>query len=351
MPSAPAVAGTEGETQLIPPVAAVPGDDGATQLIRPVRGGPGPELGATTQLRALPREDATELIPPVPPPSLAPLGDEGATQVIPQVASSPAAPGAVAGGGPGINETRHLPLISPEFDSLFHEDPEAAEAAPARRRAAPAARGRRRAAARRPASPMTIGIIVVLFCAVIGLTVGALSGGGGGGGGNGDGEREPEAVTAGTGSTDPGPDTDDTTGGTGDSGDNAGTEEDPGADVALMAAQATELSSLLEESGSGRQTVIKAVGAVQACERLNASAQELRTAAQERRGLVTRLDQLTLDALPEHQELATALRDGWPPPRPMTPSPPGRTRSGRSAGSCARAVPPGRPTVPGRARA
>jgi hypothetical protein len=157
-----------------------------------------------------------------------------------------------------------------------------------------------------------IGIIVVTICALIGLAVGALSGAldgdsdaEGTGGGAQSGQDSDTADTAGTGGQEADTGPEDTAG----AGDTEGVQvPDEGA---LAAAQATALSALLEESGTSRSTVISSVVSIQSCGKLQPAAQELRNAATQRNDLVIRLDELTLDALPQHQELTTALRQAW----------------------------------------
>ncbi len=75
--------------------------------------------------------------------------------------------------------------------------------------------------------------------------------------------------------------------------------------------QAVELDKLLAESGTGRTTVINAVGDVKSCDNLPKAAKDLREAAKQRTGLVTSLSQLSVDELPQHTELTTALTKAW----------------------------------------
>jgi hypothetical protein len=57
--------------------------------------------------------------------------------------------------------------------------------------------------------------------------------------------------------------------------------------------------------------VINAVGNVKSCKNLGQAAKDLRDAAAQRNGLVTRLEGLTVDQLPAHAELTTALTNAW----------------------------------------
>ncbi|MGX1270669.1 hypothetical protein RKD18_003863 [Streptomyces phaeoluteigriseus] len=75
--------------------------------------------------------------------------------------------------------------------------------------------------------------------------------------------------------------------------------------------QAIALDELLADSGSSRATVIAAVADVKKCGNLAKAAADLRDAAEQRTGLVTKLSGLTVDQLPEHAALTTALTKAW----------------------------------------
>jgi hypothetical protein len=83
----------------------------------------------------------------------------------------------------------------------------------------------------------------------------------------------------------------------------------PSADPAK--AQAAELDKLLADSGNSRSSVISAVANVKSCKNLGQAAQDLRDAAAQRTGLVTRLKALPVDQLPSHAELTDALTKAW----------------------------------------
>ncbi|MFD1657199.1 hypothetical protein ACFSL4_02860, partial [Streptomyces caeni] len=91
----------------------------------------------------------------------------------------------------------------------------------------------------------------------------------------------------------------------------------PAADASQQAggdpakAQAVALDKLLADSGNSRDTVIKAVADVKVCRNLGRAATDLREAAKQRGGLVTRLSGLAVDRLPGHAELAEALNSAW----------------------------------------
>jgi hypothetical protein len=83
----------------------------------------------------------------------------------------------------------------------------------------------------------------------------------------------------------------------------------PSADPARQ--QAVELDKLLADSGDSRSAVINAVADVKGCDNLAQAAKDLRDAARQRTGLVTRLSGLTVDQLPNHAALTSALTKAW----------------------------------------
>ncbi|MHC5906997.1 hypothetical protein ACVNF4_24315, partial [Streptomyces sp. S6] len=76
-------------------------------------------------------------------------------------------------------------------------------------------------------------------------------------------------------------------------------------------AQAQALDKLLADSGSSRAAVIQAVADVKSCDNLGKAASDLRDAAGQRNGLVTKLSALTVDELPDHEALTAALTKAW----------------------------------------
>lgn len=186
--------------------------------------------------------------------------------------------------------------MNADFMSFFQEE----EVVPAGRgqRAAPPRGGRRRPSGggRGGVSPVVLGAIVVTLCAVVGLAVGAALTSGDSGGSEQEQEDGPGDLGA---STD-------------EAADGADLEAEAAEEHrALVAQQATELSGLLAESGESREAVVEAVAAVQECDGIRHARRELSSAGEQRRGLVERLDQLTLEALPGHGELTSALRSAW----------------------------------------
>ncbi len=75
--------------------------------------------------------------------------------------------------------------------------------------------------------------------------------------------------------------------------------------------QAVQLDKLLADSNDSRAAVIKAVDDIKGCRNLDSAAADLRDAARQREELVTRLQDLKMDQLPDHQKLAAALTRAW----------------------------------------
>ncbi|MFJ4816388.1 hypothetical protein [Streptomyces sp. NPDC088801] len=293
-----------------------PADEGATQYIPPVAG----DAAAA----------ATQYLPPV-----APSGDEGATQYIPPVGPGALPPempsgedpeatrflgtGRRAGVGagplpatshPDAEATQYIPPVPggdkqppAEFDNLFRSQggaespagatqqmprieqpgPQPSYAAP-RNSQDPPAGGRSRGG--RAGSRVPVIAAVGIGIAVLGVGAGALLAGGGGGDDDG-GDNKPVAASAPA----------------------ADGSASPSADPAR--AQAVELDKLLADSGNSRSTVINAVADVKGCDNLSQAAKDLRDAAKQRTGLVTRLSGIEVDELPGHAALTTALTKAW----------------------------------------
>ncbi|QPK47258.1 hypothetical protein H4W23_23285 [Streptomyces gardneri] len=75
--------------------------------------------------------------------------------------------------------------------------------------------------------------------------------------------------------------------------------------------QAKELDKLLATSNSSRDTVISSVALINQCKDLDKAARDLRGAADQRRGLVTKLRTLSVDKLPDNPALTGALTRAW----------------------------------------
>lgn len=281
-------AADEGATQYIPPVAAA--DEGATQYIPPVAPGAlPPEIPADDSTRYLGRAVGTPAggrLPHAAGP------DAQATQYLPPVTGqSGPAPYGMAPGAPGGD--RHTPA---EFDNLFRHDTAAghdstqhlpridAPDMPGGPGAGPAVRydddGGGRTRSKIPLiAAAGVGIIV------LGIGAGALLSGGGA-----DGKSDNSKNVSATGP--------------------AANASTPGSsDPAKQ--QAVALDKLLADSGNSRDSVINAVAEVKSCNNLGQAATDLRNAATQRSGLVDRLSALSIDKLPSHSELTTALTNAW----------------------------------------
>ncbi|MFD7028315.1 hypothetical protein ACFWAR_09815 [Streptomyces sp. NPDC059917] len=339
-------------TQYIPPVPAAPaygdgsfggagyGDasygDAATQYIPPVAPAPGYGEAATQYIPPVPAapvhgEAATQYIPPVP---AGPGMHEAATQYIPPVAAGQApgqAPGQgqgqpdvfdglFRGAGPGDDQgqTQVLPPVqepvrsqapppAPPFQQRRQKPPQQPQQPfqqqpahlqqtsgfqqppPPPHRQQPAPFQQPPPEPARKVSPVVIGVSV-LALAVVGLGVGSLLG---------DGKaqnNDPAAVDvsaskpAGTGSAKPPADE---------------------APVDPARGQAVQLDKVLADSNDSRATVIRAVDDVRSCKNLAQSAEDLRDAARKREELVTKLQELKTDKLPDHAKLTAALTKAW----------------------------------------
>lgn len=282
------------ETQYLTPPPANASD--ATQYIAPVPGA----------------SDATQFIAPVPPaaPGALPPETTGAeaTQYLPPVQDPP------YGIRPGAPEERQPPA---EFDSLFRAEgppqgqrpgenqqlPRFAPAPPVQVQVQPQQPQQPQYAAApphqapydayddEPPRRSRLGLIaaVGVGLAVVGLGAGYLiSGTGGGDGGEKKDDNAPIAATT------------PTTGG----GD-AKTAADP------AKAQAVELDKLLADSNNSRDAVIGAVADIRGCEKLDNAAKSLRDAARQRGELVTRLQKVAVDKLPNNARLTAELTKAW----------------------------------------
>ncbi|NEB04941.1 hypothetical protein [Streptomyces sp. SID13726] len=325
--SAPLPPADEGATQFIPPVAAGPAaSEGATQFIPPVPAGPAASEGAT------------QFLPPVGPGALppevsaqaaqfgqAPYGTQGAAPGAPlpphahpdAQATQFIAP--VPGQGPGTpyGGERQPPS---DFDNLFRGAAGGESAAGATQQlprfaqpeATPPGYGAQQPpygaqqpsyAAQQPSyvppggdaydderggrrkSRVPVIAAVGIGIVVLGIGAGALLAGGGGD----DGGDKNQTVSATAPATDG--------------------SASPSADPAQT--QAAELDKLLADSGNSRSSVINAVANVKSCKNLGQAAADLRSAATQRTGLVTRLKGISVDQLPNHAELTDALTKAW----------------------------------------
>ncbi|MEU1318462.1 hypothetical protein, partial [Streptomyces tibetensis] len=293
-----------------------PADEGATQYIPPVAG----DAAATQYLPPVAQaadEGATQYIPPVSPGALPPERPAGedpeATRYLGTGPLAGAGAGPLPSGPhPDAEATQYIPPVPggskqppAEFDNLFRSDqgvdspagatqqmprieqprPQPAYGGAPQPSHAPPAGGRSRGG--RSGSRVPVIAAVGIGIAVLGVGAGALLAGGGGGGDEDGGDKKTVAASA--------PATDGSA--------------SPSADPAR--AQAVELDKLLSDSGNSRSTVINAVADVRGCDNLPQAAKNLRDAAKQRSGLVTRLSGIEVDKLPDHAALTTALTKAW----------------------------------------
>ncbi|MFM9368300.1 hypothetical protein [Streptomyces sp. Da 82-17] len=241
-----------------------------------------------------PAADATQFLgrQPMPqPPAAGGNPDSEATQYIAPVPPAPAsAPYGIRPGAPG---DRQPPA---EFDSLFRSEPgggggaESTQQMPkfAQPPAGPGAGQPQYAAQPEPAAGRT-GSKVPLFAA-IGVAIALLGVGAGAliaSSGEDEKKDEPKNVAESEPAAEPSPTT------------------DPAEE------QAVALDKLLAESNDSRQSVINSVKSIESCRNLGQAATDLRAAAEQRNGLVTRLAQLQVDQLPDHAALTAALNKAW----------------------------------------
>ncbi|WP_405530647.1 hypothetical protein OG592_22565 [Streptomyces avidinii] len=272
----------EAATQYIPPVpAAAAHEEAATQYIPPVPAAPAHE------------EAATQYIPPVP---AAPAHEEAATQYIPPV---PAVEGfdGLFRGDDAAGQTQHLPPVQepvlrqqprrpqqprppqpqqPQYQQQFQQPPPQQQYAPPPPPPEPARR----------VSPAIIGAVVIGL-AVVGLGVGSLLA-------DGKPQNNDPGAVAGTPTA-------------------SGGSAAPGGEAPVDPArpQAVQLDKLLADSNDSRAAVIKAVEDIKGCNNLDQAAADLRDAARQREELVTRLQELKLDRLPDHAKLSASLTKAW----------------------------------------
>lgn len=286
------------------------GDADATQYIAPVPGGALPG--------GMPPERAAESTQYLAPTTAAGQpSDADATQYIPPVPG-----GAPYGIRPGTPGDRQPPA---EFDSLFRSeepagatqqmprfDPGHQQQPPRSHQGAPGGQqppqggqpyasgpqgphdgyqgsggqlpDEGRGAPRRRSAHIPLIAAVVVGCAVIGLGAGALMSGGDESPSD---DKQPVAAQSSSGSV---PTT-------------------PAADPAKPQAEA--LDKLLADSNNSRSAVIGAVEKIKGCRALDQAASDLKGAAQQRRGLVTRLEALSVDQLPDNAELKASLTNAW----------------------------------------
>ncbi|MFG2994572.1 hypothetical protein ACGFZK_35650 [Streptomyces sp. NPDC048257] len=275
----------EAVTQYIPPVPAAPGqDEAATQYIAPVPAAPSHD------------EAATQYIAPVP---AAPAHEEAATQYIPPVPAVEGFDGLFRGDNDTAGHTQHMPPVQepvlrqpPRRPQQPRPQPQPQQ--PHQQFQQPPQQYQQQQYAPPPPPPeparrVSPGIIaaVVIGLAVVGLGVGSLLA-----------DDKPQ-------NNDPGA----VAGAPTASGASAA----PGGEAPVDPArpQAVQLDKLLADSNDSRAAVIKAVEDIKGCNNLDRAAADLRDAARQREELVTRLQELKLDKLPDHAKLSASLTKAW----------------------------------------
>ncbi|WP_374215008.1 hypothetical protein [Streptomyces longispororuber] len=291
--------------------ASYDGAAAATQYIPPVIDH-GPQQGAAPLPPEAPAADATQYLgravqQPMPgalPDAVPGGGDSEATQYIPPVPAQPGAtPYDIRPGAPG---DRQPPA---EFDALFRTEPEAPAAStqqmprfdPHAQQAAPNGplippvqqqayepeppssrrKGRTGTGSRVPLiAALGVGILAV------GIGAGALLNAGG--------DDDKKSDTTKTVS------------------DASSASQSPSPSAAdPVRAQAVALDQLLADSNNSRAAVVKAVASIGGCKELPQSSKALRDAATQRTNLVTRLNGLAVDKLPNNAALKDALTRAW----------------------------------------
>ncbi|MFJ9035159.1 hypothetical protein ACIRF8_01000 [Streptomyces sp. NPDC102406] len=295
------------------PYAGASFDGDATQYIAPVPQQPGPHPQAAAPLPPeAPAPDDTRYLghavrQPMPGalPDAVPGGpDSEATQYIPPVPAEPSQPSPQNGAydvRPGAPGERQPPA---EFDALFRTEPEGgaastqqmprfdphAQQSPAgpgpqypQQRAYEPEPSRRKA---RTGSKLPLIAAVGVALLVVGVGAGAMLSSGG------DDDKKADATQT-----------------VSDSSPAASDQSSPPADPARE--QAVALDKLLADSNNSREAVVGAVADIGACKELGPASQALRDAASQRNNLVTRLNALAVDQLPDHVALKDALTRAW----------------------------------------
>lgn len=274
----------EPATQYLPPVAA---DSQATQMIPPVAAAPaGPDLQATQYIAPVPPQQTPPQGPPQGPPpgERPPLADfeNLFRSETPQQAAPPAPP--VVQHQPSVQLHQQQPYQPPQaapygngggfqdaYQGARYDDYDAYDEPAPRRK-----------------SPLALIAAVVVGCAVVGLGAGMLLSGG-------DDDKTDQKGGQNVAASSAAP--------------SGGAATEKAVDPAE--AQAKELDKLLADSNNSRDAVIRSVESIKSCSNLDQAASDLRGAAQQRRGLVTRLQGISVDKLPDHAALTAALTKAW----------------------------------------
>ncbi|MFF9567422.1 hypothetical protein [Streptomyces sp. NPDC014685] len=276
------------------------GDEAATQYIAPVPAGPAPgglppqqpPQQQYQQQQQQPGQgsdaEATQYIPPVPggtPYGIRP-GAPGDRQ-------PPAEFDNLFRNDEPVGSTQQMPLPDPARQPQRHQQPQqpqqpqhhqyAGDRQPPNR---PVAEDPYEPQPRKRRAHVTLIAAVVAGCAVVGLGAGALLSGGD----KGDEGKEP----VGSASTPA-----------------VQQSASPEAEVDPAKPQAEALDKLLADSNNSRAAVIGAVEKTKKCTDLDQAVADLKDAAQQRRDLVTRLQELSVDKLPNNAQLTASLTKAW----------------------------------------
>ncbi|MFH8625359.1 hypothetical protein ACH4A8_26335 [Streptomyces vietnamensis] len=266
-PGGPAAADMQA-TQHMAPVPPQQGGGSDTQFLGTgplAQQGPGP-AGAS---------DATQYIAPVPaqtPGERQPPAefDSLFRTEAPRPPQQPHAPQGYQQPGPAPYQQQHQPPQPPQqqygFQDAYYDD----EPEPRRK------------------SPLALIAAVVVGCAVVGLGAGMLLSGG---------DEEPKNGGQNVAASSAAP--------------SASAEQPTEKPADPAEPQAQELSKLLATSSSSREAVISSVASINQCKNLDKAVSDLQGAAEQRRGLITKLQSLSVDKIPDSAALTAALTKAW----------------------------------------
>ncbi|MGF1341427.1 hypothetical protein ACQSMD_15100 [Streptomyces flavovirens] len=280
--------------QPLPPEAGPGGDADATQYIAPV---PGADPNGYQQSPGQAGDaDATQYIPPVPggaPYGIRPgaPGDRQPPAEFDSLFRNPEPAGATQQMSQVDPAQHQQPPHQQPFPGAYGQQAPPPAAEPYRSglqgvsrgpEPEPEPHGRTEERRRSPHIPLIAAVVV--GCAVVGLGAGALMSGGDDSGKD---DKQPVASQS----------------------SSAGDPSTQAADPAKPQAEA--LDKLLADSNNSRAAVIGAVEKIKNCSDLDQAAEDLKGAAAQRRELVTRLEGISIDQLPGHEELASSLKAAW----------------------------------------
>ncbi|MFB6628179.1 hypothetical protein ACFCWD_37280 [Streptomyces sp. NPDC056374] len=276
----PPPAGDMQATQHIAPVPPQQGGGAQTQFLGtgPLQAqgqGPAGASDATQYIAPVPGQEPGERQPPAEFDNLFRTEAPRAPQQPHGQAYQQPAPAPYQQHQPPQHQQHHQPPAPPQqygYEGAYYDD--GADPEPPRRK-----------------SPVALIAAVVVGCAVVGLGAGALLSGG-------DEDKSPEKGPQTVAESSAAP-----------SGEATTEPAEKPADPAEP--QAKELSKLLATSSDSRDTVISSVESIKQCKNLDKAASDLRGAAEQRRSLVTKLQSLSVDKIPDNPALTAALTKAW----------------------------------------